>query len=71
MTEKKNARDIWVKAFAYDLGIFLLSLFLMFALALVHKDIPGVPPVGYWAAFGLVWSTSIAGALLRGMRDTK
>lgn len=72
MVEKKSTKDVWIKALSYDIGVFLSAFFLMFALALVRKDVHSLPAIGYWASFGIVWATSIAGALLRGMpKDTK
>lgn len=67
VTQKKSNKDVWIKCLAWDVGHFVSAFTLMFALALVHKDIHGVPAVGYWASFGLVWATGILGAFLRGI----
>lgn len=65
MTDKKI--NPWIRVLSYEIGLFLMAMSLMFALALVRKDIPGMPAVGYWGAFGIVWVGSIVGSLLRGM----
>lgn len=67
MTEKKSNKDVWIKCLSWDIGHFVSAMTLMFAAALVHKDVHSVPAVGYWASFGVVWSTGIIGAFLRGM----
>lgn len=72
VTEKKSNKDLWIKIVSWDLGYFISAMTLMFALALVHKDVHGVPAVGYWASFGVVWATNIVGIFFRGIpKDTK
>lgn len=64
MTEKKpSLRDQWITGLIKDSLLFLGAFLLMFAMALIHKDVNAVPALGYWSSFGTYWATRIvAGA---------
>jgi hypothetical protein len=46
---------------------FVGAWLLMFALALVHHDVPAVPPLGFRASFGAVLALEVVGHAVRGV----
>lgn len=63
MSQKKpNTFAKWLGiTVGITIGYFQSAFFLMLAAALAHKDIHQIPAPGYWASFGLVWTTAIIG----------
>lgn len=61
-TKPPNKFAIWLGiSVSTMLGYLWSAIFLMFASALVHKDVHQVPALGYWASFGIVWVLAIFG----------